>query len=116
MEFFFAAESDELILLLKVWLVVLGLGLLTTLNTLLLERFKNDAIYTGHCRFWFRTAVLLSLVQIPIMFYVDGFIFAESFCSVNNICLVPWFVFSILLLLVTLVPAKLQNACSKNVE
>jgi hypothetical protein len=116
MEFFMPAEPEVLTLLFKAWLVVLGLGLLTTLNTLLLERFKNDAIYTRHCRFWFRTAVLLSLVQLPIMFYVEGYIVTQSFCSVNNICLVPWFVFSILLLLVTLVPAKLQNACSKNVE
>ncbi|WP_349028495.1 hypothetical protein [Methyloglobulus sp.] len=115
----------------SIWLGLIVFALVATLFKCYKKRFVDDVAYQKHRLFWLRLAVLLNLIgsiyTTEIITHYFGYV-SESFNQIFDldqflyfIGILPkesllFFIPVLILLAVSLIPAKLQNWLSKAIR
>ncbi|WP_349028008.1 hypothetical protein [Methyloglobulus sp.] len=92
-----------------IWVGLSFCAFLTAIIFCLNKRFQDRIFYRKYCYFWWWLTGILCLISIAVDRSLGNYCFSSApFMSAN--CHKPHFLFSAFaLLLLTLVPAKLQN-------
>ncbi|MEQ1546958.1 hypothetical protein [Methyloglobulus sp.] len=117
---------EEAVAVILFWISIVVYALVVTLYQCYKRKFIDNAICRRHCRFWLRSAALFYFINFAVALFfgstnensplytfdkinVDSFYLLKDLLS---FLLIP----SLMLLVGSLVPAKLQNWFGKNVK